>query len=154
MGTGRRRGPGKLGTGPATGTGRRRRGVGDGRRGRAASSWPELGDEEDAEERGEVVLQLPHPGHDLVGTAAAAQVPGGGAVPAAAQDEGVLVLEFAANGNLHEKLHGGASPGRRRWRGCDGEMGEDHTCILLWHMYSTLQQWTPTYIFWTNEMLT
>nr|XP_051194952.1 uncharacterized protein LOC127308221 [Lolium perenne]XP_051194953.1 uncharacterized protein LOC127308221 [Lolium perenne] len=80
--------------------------------------------------------------------------PSGGAVPAAAQDEGVLVLEFAANGNLHEKLHGGASPGRRRWRGCDGEMGEDHTCILLWHMYSTLQQWTPTYIFWTNEMLT
>ncbi|XP_047044707.1 salt tolerance receptor-like cytoplasmic kinase 1 [Lolium rigidum] len=27
------------------------------------------------------------------------------------QDEGVLVLEFAANGNLHEKLHGGGKSG-------------------------------------------
>jgi hypothetical protein len=30
-------------------------------------------------------------------------------------DEGVLVLEFAANGNLHEKLHGGGKPAGAMW---------------------------------------
>jgi hypothetical protein len=78
---GRRRGGD--GDGATSRSGQARDGAGGGDR--AASTWPELGDEEDAEERAEVVLQLPHPGRDLVGTAAATQVPGGGAVPAAAQ---------------------------------------------------------------------
>jgi hypothetical protein len=54
-----------------------------------------------------------------------------------AADEGVLVLEFAANGNLHEKLHGGGKSGhalswmqaleRMRWRDGGGP-----------HMYFTV----------------
>jgi hypothetical protein len=108
---------------------------GAGIRDMAASSWPELG-VGDVRRRGgpssassatgtggvKVVLQLPHPGCDLIGTAVAGAPRG----------------ENRRRPGPRRR-HGKCREGMDRWRGDDAMgMGKDHICILLWHTYNTL----------------